>query len=368
MASRPPAGSQRPDLHGLLFTTGEWARLLPTSWTIFRGPCALVDGISHVRIPPASEFHPYDPLQQLTYAAVVFLLGPFLLLTGAAMLPRLPLSSRGICGCSADARGRAACTSWGWRPLSLHHSAHGPRAPGTFSDQPHEHCAWSTERQFRARRDYRRGRAAFVVVLYVGSVLVFGAHKPQAQVALDALEHPVETDPVPSSALETALRQCGDLPLLLDQWPRRRPKRYRVSSNSPPPGPAPDWRLRWEGWCGSRSASRWMTCAPCRSRSRPPSTLCTGLVRHREMDRVRCWTSWSAVSPYGGAFCAVYLLWAGSVHLWWPAATTVLRGDRPGVGADPQTILAYDFNDEPFLSRMEHHCVCGWRPSWATKW
>ena len=40
-------------------------------------------------IPPASEFRPYDPLQQLAYAAVVFLLGPFMLLTGAAMSPSL---------------------------------------------------------------------------------------------------------------------------------------------------------------------------------------------------------------------------------------------------------------------------------------
>lgn len=40
-------------------------------------------------IPPASDFQPYDPLQQLTYAAVVLLLAPFMLLTGATMSPAI---------------------------------------------------------------------------------------------------------------------------------------------------------------------------------------------------------------------------------------------------------------------------------------
>ena len=33
-------------------------------------------------IPPSHDFRPYDPLQQLAYASVVFLLAPFMLLTG----------------------------------------------------------------------------------------------------------------------------------------------------------------------------------------------------------------------------------------------------------------------------------------------
>jgi methionine sulfoxide reductase catalytic subunit len=71
----------------LLFLTGEWRRLIPTSWAIF--PDALHTFAEYVtfHIPPASAFHPYDPLQQLTYAVVVFLLGPFLIVTGAAQSP-----------------------------------------------------------------------------------------------------------------------------------------------------------------------------------------------------------------------------------------------------------------------------------------
>lgn len=71
----------------LLFATGEWRRLIPTSWTIF--PDAWRTFLSYVtfHLPSASVFRPYDPLQQLAYAAVIFLLAPFLILTGAAQSP-----------------------------------------------------------------------------------------------------------------------------------------------------------------------------------------------------------------------------------------------------------------------------------------
>ncbi|GHO49278.1 hypothetical protein KSX_74410 [Ktedonospora formicarum] len=73
----------------LLFVTGEWSRLIPTSWSIV--PAAWHTFVTYItlHIPPASEFRPYDPLQQLAYAAVVFLLGPFMLATGAAMSPAI---------------------------------------------------------------------------------------------------------------------------------------------------------------------------------------------------------------------------------------------------------------------------------------
>ncbi len=73
----------------LLFTTGEWARLIPTSWDIVPRAWQTLLTYLSFHIPPASDFRPYDPLQQLAYAAVVFLLGPFMLLTGAAMSPSL---------------------------------------------------------------------------------------------------------------------------------------------------------------------------------------------------------------------------------------------------------------------------------------
>jgi sulfoxide reductase catalytic subunit YedY len=42
----------------LLLTTGEWARLFPTSWTIFPGAWHALTEYLTFHIPPASEFHP----------------------------------------------------------------------------------------------------------------------------------------------------------------------------------------------------------------------------------------------------------------------------------------------------------------------
>ena len=73
----------------LLFATGEWTRLIPTSWSIIpRAWTTLLTYLSF-HIPPTSDFTPFDPLQQLAYAGVVFLLAPFMLLTGAAMSPSI---------------------------------------------------------------------------------------------------------------------------------------------------------------------------------------------------------------------------------------------------------------------------------------
>jgi methionine sulfoxide reductase catalytic subunit len=73
----------------LLFATGEWSRLIPTSWSIVpRAWDTLLIYLSF-HIPPINDFRPYDPLQQLAYAGVVFLLGPFMILTGAAMSPAI---------------------------------------------------------------------------------------------------------------------------------------------------------------------------------------------------------------------------------------------------------------------------------------
>ena len=72
---------------GLLFTTGEWRRLIPTSWSIIPQAAQAAWVYLHLQLPPHGN--PYNPLQQVTYAAVVFLLAPFLILTGAGMSPAI---------------------------------------------------------------------------------------------------------------------------------------------------------------------------------------------------------------------------------------------------------------------------------------
>ncbi|MGH2638650.1 MAG: molybdopterin-dependent oxidoreductase [Rhabdochlamydiaceae bacterium] len=69
----------------LLFASGVWSTLIPTSWSIF--PQALKDSLIYAsgKLPPPG--HPFDAVQQLTYAFVVFILGPFMIASGAAMSP-----------------------------------------------------------------------------------------------------------------------------------------------------------------------------------------------------------------------------------------------------------------------------------------
>jgi sulfoxide reductase catalytic subunit YedY len=73
----------------LLFGTGQWRRLIPTSLDIFPRAIHTLHYYLTYHLPPISEFRPYDPLQQLAYGAVVFILGPLAILTGAAMSPAL---------------------------------------------------------------------------------------------------------------------------------------------------------------------------------------------------------------------------------------------------------------------------------------
>jgi DMSO/TMAO reductase YedYZ molybdopterin-dependent catalytic subunit/thiosulfate reductase cytochrome b subunit len=74
---------------GFLATSGEWRRLIPTSWSILpdAGHAALSYATLH--LPSANTGHLYDPLQQLAYASVVFVLAPLLIATGAAQSPAI---------------------------------------------------------------------------------------------------------------------------------------------------------------------------------------------------------------------------------------------------------------------------------------
>ncbi len=68
----------------LLFITGEWTRLLPVSWSVFPQAWQLLLSYLSLHPPVADTFHPYNPLQQMIYSGVVFVLCPFMILTGAA--------------------------------------------------------------------------------------------------------------------------------------------------------------------------------------------------------------------------------------------------------------------------------------------
>lgn len=71
----------------MLFSSGEWARLVPTSPSII--PDAIHTALTYASLQSPPPGDPYNPLQQLTYFGVIFLLGPFMIATGAAMSPSI---------------------------------------------------------------------------------------------------------------------------------------------------------------------------------------------------------------------------------------------------------------------------------------
>src|SRR5574337_875987 len=74
----------------LLFTTGQWQRLVPGSWQIVPDAWAVFVHYATLHLPPEPNgFYRYNALQQLTYFGVVFILAPLAILTGPSMSPAL---------------------------------------------------------------------------------------------------------------------------------------------------------------------------------------------------------------------------------------------------------------------------------------
>ena len=69
----------------LLFVTGQWMRLVPTSWEVF--PNALSAGLQYLSLdwPTENGWVNYNSLQQLAYFATVFLAAPLAAITGVRM-------------------------------------------------------------------------------------------------------------------------------------------------------------------------------------------------------------------------------------------------------------------------------------------
>jgi thiosulfate reductase cytochrome b subunit len=74
----------------LLFATGQWRRLVPTSWQIVPDAWAVFVHYATLNLPPErNSSYRYNALQQLSYFAVVFILAPLAIATGPSMSPAL---------------------------------------------------------------------------------------------------------------------------------------------------------------------------------------------------------------------------------------------------------------------------------------
>jgi sulfoxide reductase catalytic subunit YedY len=72
----------------LIFFTDQWKRLVPTSWEIV--PAAWKAFVYYATLHMPAEpngFYQFNPLQQLSYFAVIFVMPPLSMLTGIAMSP-----------------------------------------------------------------------------------------------------------------------------------------------------------------------------------------------------------------------------------------------------------------------------------------
>jgi thiosulfate reductase cytochrome b subunit len=80
----------------LLFVTGQWMRIIPTSWEVF--PNALSAGLQYVSLdwPTENGWVNYNSLQQLAYFATVFLAAPLAAITGVRMSGVWPKNATGL--------------------------------------------------------------------------------------------------------------------------------------------------------------------------------------------------------------------------------------------------------------------------------
>ena len=80
----------------LLFASGHWVRIVPTSWEVF--PNALSAAIQYVSLdwPTENGWVNYNSLQQLAYFATVFIAAPLAVITGVRMSGFWPKNAKAL--------------------------------------------------------------------------------------------------------------------------------------------------------------------------------------------------------------------------------------------------------------------------------
>jgi thiosulfate reductase cytochrome b subunit len=80
----------------LLFATGMWMKIVPTSWAVF--PNAVSAALQYVSLdwPTENGWVNYNSLQQLAYFATVFLAAPLAIATGVRMSGVWPKNAKGL--------------------------------------------------------------------------------------------------------------------------------------------------------------------------------------------------------------------------------------------------------------------------------
>jgi methionine sulfoxide reductase catalytic subunit len=75
--------------YGLLFSTGQWRRIVPTTWKVFPSAASVLIQYLSLHWPTEHGWTSYNSLQLLAYFLTVFVAGPLAVITGLGMSPAL---------------------------------------------------------------------------------------------------------------------------------------------------------------------------------------------------------------------------------------------------------------------------------------
>jgi DMSO/TMAO reductase YedYZ molybdopterin-dependent catalytic subunit/thiosulfate reductase cytochrome b subunit len=80
----------------LLFTTGQWRRVVPTTWTVMPAAASVLIQYLSLAWPRENGWIAYNALQQLAYFITIFIAAPAAMLTGLGMSPALSTRFRRV--------------------------------------------------------------------------------------------------------------------------------------------------------------------------------------------------------------------------------------------------------------------------------
>jgi thiosulfate reductase cytochrome b subunit len=74
----------------VLFSTGQWTRVVPTSWNVFPNAASAAVQYASLTWPTEDGWVNYNALQLLSYFTIVFIVAPLSIITGLRMSPSWP--------------------------------------------------------------------------------------------------------------------------------------------------------------------------------------------------------------------------------------------------------------------------------------
>jgi DMSO/TMAO reductase YedYZ molybdopterin-dependent catalytic subunit/thiosulfate reductase cytochrome b subunit len=336
-----------------LFITEQWRRLVPTSGTLV--PEAVGNFLTYLsfQLPPpgtsVNPLAPYNALQQLTYFALIFWLGPHMILTGLAMSPAIESHARWYPRLffgrqparSLHFLGMVAFVGF----FAIHilmvvvHGLRHELTKMTLGDG-HEGSAWL---------GLGIGLGIVAVVVLVNAAATTASHRWKRAVYLTLalltdrprrllFHHLKPVESYPESEITDTFRINGYPPT--EEYPKTRDAEYiRLQA-----GGFADWRLEVGGMV---AASLSLSLDDLRA-----------MPRHDQVTMHHCIQGWTAIGKWSGVCLTEVLNRCKPL----PGARYVVfrsfqRHEQSGqyyyevidmeAATQPQTLLAYEFNGEP---------------------